>query len=152
VTARIVSHYAIERSLGAGGMGEVFLARDLALGRPVALKLLTGAVGPASLERFRREAAASARVQHPAIATFYEAGDDGGVAFLAMEFVPGETLRSRLARGPLDVAAVLALADALLEGLTHAHAAACCIGTSSPRTSWSATTAARSCSTSGSRG
>src|SRR3954465_7138947 len=93
VAERIVSHYAIERSLGAGGMGEVFLARDLALGRPVALKLLTGSVGPAALERFRREAEACARVQHPAIATFYEAGEADGVAFLAMEFVAAETLR-----------------------------------------------------------
>ena len=123
MTERIVSHYAIERSLGAGGMGEVFLARDLALGRPVALKLITGPVGPAALERFRREAEACARVQHPAIATFYEAGEGDGVAFLAMEFVPGETLRSRLARGRLDAAQALALSDALLEGLTHAHAA-----------------------------
>ena len=123
MTARVVSHYAIERSLGAGGMGEVFLARDLALGRPVALKLLAGAVGPEALERFHREAEASARVQHPAIATFYEAGEDDGVAFLAMEYVPGETLRSRLTRGPLEHARALALADALLEGLTHAHAA-----------------------------
>ncbi|HEX4440594.1 MAG TPA: protein kinase [Thermoanaerobaculia bacterium] len=120
---RVVSHYAIERSIGAGGMGEVFLARDLALGRPVALKLLGGAVGPESLERFRREAEASARVQHPAIATFYEAGEADGVAFLAMEYVTGETLRSRLVRGPLPPAEALALADALLEGLTHAHAA-----------------------------
>ncbi|HVH07618.1 MAG TPA: protein kinase, partial [Myxococcota bacterium] len=120
---RIVSHYAIERSLGAGGMGEVFLARDLALGRPVALKLIAGPVGPAALERFRREAEACARVQHPAIATFYEAGEGDGVAFLAMEFVPGETLRSRLVRGRLEAAEALALSDALLEGLTHAHAA-----------------------------
>jgi len=123
MTERIVSHYAIERSLGAGGMGEVFLARDLALGRPVALKLVTGPVGAAALERFRREAEACARVQHPAIATFYEAGEEDGVAFLAMEFVPGETLRSRLVRGRLEAAEALTLADALLEGLTHAHAA-----------------------------
>jgi len=123
VAERIVSHYAIERSLGAGGMGEVFLARDLALGRPVALKLVSGPVGPAALERFRREAEACARVQHPAIATFYEAGEADGVAFLAMEFVPGETLRSRLVHGRLESSEALALSDALLEGLTHAHAA-----------------------------
>ena len=80
-------------------------------------------MGPAALERFRREAEACARVQHPAIATFYEAGEADGVAFLAMEFVPGETLRSRLVRGRLEASEALALSDALLEGLTHAHAA-----------------------------
>ncbi len=127
---RTLSHYLIEARLGAGGMGEVYRAVDLALGRPVAIKLLRAASPdmPASeaaflRERFVREARASAQLQHPAIATFYEAGEVDGEVFLALEPVPGETLRARLARGPLDPATAIGVAAVLLEGLAHAHAA-----------------------------
>lgn len=120
---RIVSHYVIEGRLGAGGMGEVFLARDIALGRPAALKLLPHGFAPELRARLVREAEACAHLQHPAIATFYEAGEADGTTFLAMEFVPGETLRLRLHRGPLPHDDALALAACLLEALSHAHAA-----------------------------
>jgi serine/threonine-protein kinase len=118
-----LSHYLIERRLGAGGMGEVFLARDLALGRPAAIKVLSQPLTSPFRSRLLREAEACARLQHPAIATFYEAGESSGTAFLALEFVPGETLRERLRRGPLPLSEALTLAGGLLEALNHAHAA-----------------------------
>ncbi|HEU4725779.1 MAG TPA: protein kinase, partial [Candidatus Eisenbacteria bacterium] len=122
MAVRRVSHYLLERLLGAGGMGEVHLARDLALGRPTALKLLPYGFDRALRARLLEEARISSRLQHPAIATFYEAGEEDGDAFIAMEFVPGETLRSRLRGGPLPPAEALGLAASLLEGLVHAHA------------------------------
>ena len=102
---RTLSHYRMEERLGAGGMGEVFLARDLALGRPAAIKIIAQPLSSELTARLRREAEACARLQHPAIATFYETGEADGVAFLAMEYVPGETLRVRLRRGPLALPA-----------------------------------------------
>ena len=123
VIGRTVSHYRIERRLGAGGMGEVYFARDLALGRPAALKLLPPDLDAALKPRLLREAEASARLQHPAIATFYEAGDSEGVAFIAMEYVAGQTLRDRLSEGPLSAPEAVSTASALLEALSHAHAA-----------------------------
>jgi len=123
VIGQTLSHYLVEKRLGAGGMGEVFLARDLALGRPAAIKVIAQPLSGELRARLLREAEACARLQHPAIATFYEAGDVDGVAFLAMEFVPGETLRDRLERGPLTVAQTLVVAACLLEALGHAHAA-----------------------------
>ena len=119
---RKLSHYLIERHLGAGGMGEVYLAQDVALGRAVALKILRA--GDASFgERLRREAEAFARLQHPWIATFYEGSEEDGVPFLAMEYVPGRTLRRLLGEGAMSVDRALALAGCLLEALAHAHAA-----------------------------
>jgi TolB-like protein/tetratricopeptide (TPR) repeat protein len=104
-------------------MGEVFLARDLALGRPAAIKLLAQPVDPDLQSRLRREAEACARLQHPAIATFYEAGEASGSVFLAMEFVAGKTLRERLERGPLSLPQAISVTACLLEALNHAHAA-----------------------------
>ncbi len=104
-------------------MGEVFLARDLALGRTVAVKVLSPTLTGEARARLFREARACARLQHPAIATFFEAGESDGIAFLAMEFVEGETLRDRLRRGPLPFPQALAVIASLLEALVHAHAA-----------------------------
>jgi serine/threonine-protein kinase len=104
-------------------MGEVFLARDLALGRMAAVKVLSSDLSPEARDRLFREAQASARLQHPAIATFYESGESDGTAFLAMEYVEGETLRDRLRRGPLPLGKALSITAALLEALGHAHAA-----------------------------
>ena len=120
---RTLSHYRVEKRLGAGGMGEVFLARDLALGRMAAIKVLAAALSAEARARLVREAEASARLQHPAIATFYEAGESDGVAYLAMEFVAGETLRDRLRPGALPFPQALSLTASLLEALVHAHAA-----------------------------
>jgi tetratricopeptide (TPR) repeat protein/TolB-like protein/predicted Ser/Thr protein kinase len=118
-----LAHYDLVGWLGAGGMGEVFRARDTALGRDAALKLIPRRFTRALRVRLLREAEASAKLQHPAIATFYEAGEDGGEAFIAMEFVKGETLRKRLAEGPVPLAQALAITRCLLEALQHAHTA-----------------------------
>ena len=104
-------------------MGEVFLARDLALGRIAAVKVLASSLTDEARARLFREAQACARLQHPAIATFFESGESDGVAFLAMEFVAGETLRDRLRRGPLPFPQALSVTASLLEALVHAHAA-----------------------------
>jgi serine/threonine protein kinase/tetratricopeptide (TPR) repeat protein len=118
-----VSHYLLERRLGAGGMGDVYLAQDLALGRAAALKLLRSDVAGELRPRLDREAEIFARLQHPWIATFFEAGADEDTPFLAMEYVPGHTLRARLREGPIETEQSLALASCLLEALAHAHAA-----------------------------
>ena len=118
-----VSHYRIESRLGAGGMGQVFLAEDVALGRNVALKILPDSFSPALRERLFREAWASARVQHPAIATFYEAGEADGVAFVAMEYVDGWTLKDEIEKGPIPTQRAVTLISRLLESLAHAHSA-----------------------------
>jgi eukaryotic-like serine/threonine-protein kinase len=123
LTGKKLGHYVIQDKLGAGGMGEVYLAKDLALGRHAAIKLLAPGFPSGYLSRLTQEAEAAVRLQHPGIATFYESGKDGAIEYIAMEYVPGETLRSRLLRGPLGVDAAVALAIGLLEALAHAHAA-----------------------------
>jgi serine/threonine protein kinase/tetratricopeptide (TPR) repeat protein len=120
---RTLSHYRVVERLGAGGMGVVYRAQDLALGRATALKVLPAGFTASLQARLLREAWASARLQHPGIATFYEAGEVGGVEFIAMEYVPGRTLRDRLREGPLPVEQALALVAGVLEALAHAHAA-----------------------------
>ena len=122
MTEHRVSHYLLERLLGAGGMGEVHLARDLALGRHAAIKILPAGFDPTLRSRLLEEARISARLQHPAIATFYEAGEQDGVAFIAMEYVPGETLRDRIRRGKIPAPEALGIVASILEGLVHAHA------------------------------
>jgi serine/threonine protein kinase/tetratricopeptide (TPR) repeat protein len=123
MVGQTLSHYRIEGELGAGGMGVVYLARDLALGRRAALKVVARSLGQSLRERLLREAEASARLQHPAIATFYESGENESAAFIAMEYVRGRTLRDLLAGGGLRADEILQIACALLEALNHAHAA-----------------------------
>jgi TolB-like protein len=123
MVGRTISHFVVERRLGAGGMATVYLARDLALARHVALKIVTADVDPALRIRLLREAEAAARLQHPAIATFYESGQADGSAFIAMEYVAGETIRDRLATGALPVDTVVAIGAMLLEAMHHAHLA-----------------------------
>jgi serine/threonine-protein kinase len=118
-----ISHYRIDRFLGAGGMGEVYKAWDTALGRPAAIKLLHPGMDSQVRSRLVREARTSARLEHPAIAAFYESGTVDGREFLAMEFVEGETLRSRLQRGALPAADAVSMVAAMLEALVHSHAA-----------------------------
>ena len=120
---RAISHYRLTGRLGAGGMGEVFRADDLALGRHAAIKLLPRRFKADLRDRLLREAEAAARLQHPAIATFYEAGEADGEMFIAMECVPGRTLRDRLREGPIPTEEALAITRCLLEALAHAHAA-----------------------------
>src|SRR5437016_5120259 len=110
--------YEVIAAIGAGGMGEVYKARDTRLDRVVALKILpeTLATDPQFRERFDREARAISQLTHPHICTLYDVGEQLGTAYLVMEYLEGETLHQRLARGPLDLAEIvdtgIALADA----------------------------------------
>src|SRR5215467_1016020 len=96
--------YEIASPLGAGGMGEVYRARDRRLGRDVAFKVLEPsiAVDPEYRQRFEHEARAASALNHPNIVTVYGVGDDGDLTFITMEFVPGETLRQHM-REPMSL-------------------------------------------------
>ncbi|MBI3131126.1 MAG: serine/threonine-protein kinase [Acidobacteria bacterium] len=115
--------YEILAPLGAGGMGEVYRARDTRLGREVALKVLPPAFAedPNRLARFQREANLLASLSHPRIGQIYGLEESGAQLTLVMELVEGEDLSARLKRGPLPVAEVLDLAKQLAEGLAAAH-------------------------------
>jgi Tol biopolymer transport system component len=122
---RRLSHYEILSRLGSGGMGDVYRARDLTLGRDVAIKVMQQASSsePERLRRFEREARAAAALSHPSIATIYEVGEHEGTRFISMELVEGETLRSRLEKGRLSMDEVLRLATQIAGGLAKAHEA-----------------------------
>jgi tetratricopeptide (TPR) repeat protein/predicted Ser/Thr protein kinase len=125
---RQISHYRLLRPLGRGGMGVVYLAEDVELGREVAIKFLHHwrAVRPADEVRFRREAQAAAALDHPNIGTVYEVGEHEGERFLAMAFYKGTTLAQLLAGQPdrrLSVATAAAIAGQLASALAAAHAA-----------------------------
>jgi eukaryotic-like serine/threonine-protein kinase len=105
-----VGSYHILEVLGAGGMGEVFVALDTRLGRRVALKFLSPQFtsDPERVHRFRQEAHAASGLNHPNILTIYELGKHRGVHFIASELVEGETLRDRLERGPMELSEIVA--------------------------------------------
>ena len=115
--------YEVMSLLGAGGMGEVYKARDTRLGRSVALKVLHADVAgdPRRRERFEREARAVSSLNHPRICTLYDVSHHQGVEFLVMEFVGGETLADRLAKGPLSIDMAVRYAIEIAEALDHAH-------------------------------
>jgi len=115
--------YVIEALLGAGGMGEVYLARDSRLGRDVAIKVLQHRLLSDSdaLVRFEREARALAAVQHPNIASIYGFEEWNGTHGLVMELVDGETLAKRLSRGPLSVPEALRIARQIASAIEGAH-------------------------------
>src|SRR5690606_28485062 len=115
--------YTLGKVLGSGGMGTVYRCHDDALDRPAALKLLHPGIAWQEPDTVRREAAALSRLQHPNIATFYDAGSAGDWHYLAMELVDGEPLSRCLLAGALDAAALRQLATGLLWALAHAHAA-----------------------------
>jgi hypothetical protein len=120
-----VAHFKILEPLGRGGMGVVYKARDLRLGRLAALKFMASdeAASESARQRFLREAQAVSALDHPNVCTLYEIGEtDGGQTFLAMAFCEGETLRSRLRRGPLDPREALEIAIQVADGLAAAHA------------------------------
>ncbi|HYB97173.1 MAG TPA: serine/threonine-protein kinase, partial [Vicinamibacterales bacterium] len=120
-----VGRYQIQGLLGSGGMGEVYKAADSVLGRPVAVKVLRPELSgdPERLSRFLHEARAASALNHPNILTIHEVGDHDRSRFLVSEFVEGETLRQRLARGPLTIREVLDIAIQTASALSAAHAA-----------------------------
>ncbi|HEY7181258.1 MAG TPA: serine/threonine-protein kinase, partial [Blastocatellia bacterium] len=132
MTPETISHYRILSKLGAGGMGEVYLAEDLKLGRRVALKLLPAKFtqDPERVRRFEQEARAASATSHPNILTIYEIGhvetETGVMHFMAMEFVEGQTLRQRLKQGlkldeAIEVAIQIASALAAAHGVGITH-------------------------------
>jgi TolB-like protein/Flp pilus assembly protein TadD len=120
-----ISHYRIHAKLGEGGMGAVYRAEDLSLGRDVALKLLPAdtAADPQARKRLVREAQAASRLNHPNIATIYEVNATDTLPFISMELVPGETLKQILLRAALTPAQFVSTARQIAEGLHEAHRA-----------------------------
>jgi Tol biopolymer transport system component len=117
--------YEIEAPLGAGGMGEVYRARDTRLDRTVAVKILPPhlAGNPEARQRFEREARAISSLNHPHICTLHDIGNEDGAAFLVMEYVPGETLDARLQKGPLPLRQALEYGIQICDALEKAHRA-----------------------------
>ena len=117
--------YEILSPLGAGGMGEVYRARDTRLGRDVAVKVLPASMSsdPERLKRFEKEARSASSLNHPNIVTVYDIGSLGGTSYIAMELVEGQTLREMLAESALTTKKLLAIAAQAADGLAKAHAA-----------------------------
>src|SRR5580658_2161440 len=126
-TGSLIAHYRIVSRLGEGGMGAVYLADDTRLGRRVALKVLPArlAADPERMHRFVQEARLASALTHPNVAYIHEIGEgqskDGGLRFIAMEYVEGEPLSVRLSRGPLPLSELLSIGVQVADALDDAH-------------------------------
>ena len=120
---RTISHYHITSQLGEGGMGVVYEAEDINLGRHVALKFLSPSMAndDSLLQRFQREARAASALNHPNICTIHGIEQEGSEHFIVMELLDGESLADRIRRGPLDIESVLSLGIQIVDALESAH-------------------------------
>ena len=125
IAGQKLTHYQILSQIGAGGMGEVYLANDLKLDRRVAIKILPSQFtkDATQVQRFEQEARAASALNNPNIITIHEIGNEGDLHFIATEFIEGQTLRQRLADGPIPLPEVLAIAMQIAKALAAAHAA-----------------------------
>jgi serine/threonine protein kinase len=125
VSGHRLGPYEIVAPLGAGGMGEVYRARDTRLGREVAIKVLPAEVSADAgrLRRFEKEARSASSLNHPNIVTVYDVGNEDSTSYIAMELVEGVTLRQMLTEGPLPLKKLLAVSAQVADGLAKAHAA-----------------------------